>query len=96
LSETFVVLRIQQDVTINAYRYICKHHYFCQILIKIEVCQEILENPWTYNFMNIRPVEAELFHADGQMDIHYEANICFSQCCEKRLKLLEFRRSRFL
>jgi len=34
------------------------------------------------NFMNIRIVEAELFHADGQMDRHYEANSCFSPFCE--------------
>jgi hypothetical protein len=29
--------------------------------------------------MKIRPVEAELFHADGQADKHDEANSLFSQ-----------------
>jgi len=34
--------------------------------------------------MKFRPVGAELFHADGQMDRHDEANSRFSQfCCER-------------
>jgi hypothetical protein len=33
------------------------------------------------NFMNIRPVEAELLHSEGQTDKHDEANTCFSQFC---------------
>jgi len=32
--------------------------------------------------MKIRPVVAELFHADGQTDRHDEANSRFSQFCE--------------
>jgi len=32
--------------------------------------------------MEIFPVEAELFHADGQTDRHDEANSRFSQFCE--------------
>ena len=32
--------------------------------------------------MKVRPVEAELFHADGLTDRHEEANILFSQFCE--------------
>jgi len=35
----------------------------------------------TLNFMKIRPVGAELFHADGQTDRHDKANSCFSQFC---------------
>ena len=38
------------------------------------------------NFMKIRPVGAELFHADGRTDRHDDANRRFSQFCEKRLK----------
>jgi hypothetical protein len=37
--------------------------------------------------MKIRPVGAELFHADGQTDRHDEANSRFSQFCETRLKM---------
>ena len=33
-------------------------------------------------FTNIRPGEAELFHADRQTDGHDEANSRFSQLCE--------------
>jgi hypothetical protein len=32
--------------------------------------------------MKIRPVGAELFHADGRTDGHNEANSRFSQFCE--------------
>jgi len=46
--------------------------------------------------MNIRPVEAELFHADrrtdGRMDRHEGANSRFSQFCE-RVKKKESRNS---
>jgi hypothetical protein len=36
--------------------------------------------------ITIRPVGAELFHADGRTDGHDEANTRFSQFSEKRLK----------
>jgi len=39
------------------------------------------------NFMKIRRVGAELFHADGRTDKHDEANSCFSQFCESVKKL---------
>jgi len=32
--------------------------------------------------MTIRPVGAELFHADRRTDRHEEANSCFPQFCE--------------
>ena len=37
--------------------------------------------------MKIRPVEAQLFHADGRTDSHDEANSRSSQFCEHALKL---------
>jgi len=33
--------------------------------------------------MKIRPVRAQLFHADGQTHSHDEANSRFSQFCER-------------
>jgi hypothetical protein len=33
--------------------------------------------------MKIRPVGAELFHADGRMDRHDEANSLFSECSKR-------------
>jgi hypothetical protein len=45
------------------------------------------KNPQISNLMKIRPVEAELFHADGQrdgqMDRHDDANSRHSQFCER-------------
>jgi hypothetical protein len=38
------------------------------------------------NFMKIRAVGAELFHADGQTERHDEANSRFSQFCESAYK----------
>jgi hypothetical protein len=35
------------------------------------------------NFMKIRAVGAELYHADGQTEGHDEANSRFSQICER-------------
>ena len=37
---------------------------------------------WLY-FMKINPVGAKLFHVEGRMDRHDEANNCFSQFCER-------------
>jgi hypothetical protein len=45
------------------------------------------KNTQILNFMKIRPVGAELFHAngqtDGRTDRHDEANSRFSQFCER-------------
>ena len=38
------------------------------------------------NLMKIRPVGAELFHADERTDRHYEANSSLSQFLRTRLK----------
>ena len=58
------------------------HHVKCcyswQILVKLEISRHN-EIP---NFMKIRPVGAELFHADGRADRHEEANSRFSPFCE--------------
>jgi hypothetical protein len=35
------------------------------------------------NFIKISPAEDEFFHADGRTDGHGEANIRFSQFCER-------------
>ena len=38
------------------------------------------------NFMKIRPMEAEYFHADGQTDEHDERSTCFSAILRMRLR----------
>jgi len=47
------------------------------------------KTPQISNFMNIRPVEAELFFSDGQTDGRDEANSRFSQLRERSQKVLE-------
>ena len=46
------------------------------------------KNNQVSNFMKIRPVEAEVFHADGQKDTdrHDETNSLFSQLRERAKK----------
>ena len=57
--------------------------YSRQILIKLEFSPDGLsKNTQLSNFMKIRLVEAELFHADG-------ANSCFFAILRKRLKRLD-------
>jgi hypothetical protein len=43
--------------------------------VKLDFSGEIFENPYTSNFINFRPVGAELFHADGQMDTDRQTDI---------------------
>ena len=51
--------------------------------MKPEFSRQIFE---TVSNTKIRPLRAELFHADRQMDRHDEANSRFLQFCETRLK----------
>jgi hypothetical protein len=92
LSEKFLILRRNERDTIKKYilQPSCKiNFYSCQILIKLEFSgQSIEKNIQISNMMKIRPVGAELFHADGQRDRHDEDNSRVSQFCESAYKLL--------
>jgi len=62
---------------------------YCQILIKPGFARHtstLDKNAQMPNFMKIRPVGAELVHADGRPDGHNEAKSHFSQFWRKRLK----------
>ena len=48
--------------------------YSRHIFMKPEFSRQIFENTQISNFMKIRPVRAELFHAEGGADRHDEAN----------------------
>jgi hypothetical protein len=50
--------------------------------MKLEFSRQIFEK-YVSNFMKIRPVGAEMFHADGRTDRHDETNSRFSQFCER-------------
>ena len=55
--------------------------------MKLEISRQIFEEKAQISsFIKIRPVGAELFHADGRRDKHDEANSRFSQFCERALK----------
>jgi len=55
--------------------------YSCNILIKLDFFSTDFRKIFLIsNFMKIRPVGSEVFHADGQGDRLDKANSCFSQC----------------
>ena len=43
--------------------------YSCRISMKLELSPQIFEKTQVSSFIKIRPVGAELFHADGQTDM---------------------------
>jgi len=51
--------------------------------MKLEFSWQIFEKSPILNIIKFRPVEAELFNADGQTDRYDEANSLFSQFCER-------------
>ena len=51
--------------------------------MKLVLSWQVFEKYQISNFIKIRSVEAELFHADGQTDKHNEANSRFSQFLER-------------
>jgi hypothetical protein len=51
--------------------------------MKLEFSRHIFDNIQITDFMKIRPVGAELFHAGGETDRHDEADSRFSQFCER-------------
>ena len=52
--------------------------YSCQIFMNLKFSLRRSEKYSSIKFMKIRPVWAELFHADGRTDRHEEANSRFS------------------
>ena len=44
-------------------------HNYCRILMKLEFSRQIFKNTQILNLIKIRPMGAELFHADGQTDM---------------------------
>ena len=52
--------------------------YSCQFLMKLEFLDRFLKDKQKSNFMEIRPVGVELFHAEQRTDRHDEANGRFS------------------
>jgi hypothetical protein len=59
-------------------------HYPFPILIKLDfsLYDSFYKNTLISNFMQFRPMGAELFHADGLTDRHDDIDSRFSQLCE--------------
>jgi len=57
--------------------------YACQILMKLEYLERLEKSSQiSIRFMNIRPVESEVFYTGGQTDRRDETNSRFSHCCK--------------
>jgi len=84
LSETFFILSvIERDMIEIVYWSAYKVHIKYPLLLSDSNETWIFsENIKFSNCMNIRPLGAELFHADRRTDRHDEANSNFSQFCE--------------
>jgi len=54
--------------------------------MKLEFSQNISKNNQIINFINIRPLKAELFHEQVRTDIHDEASSRFSKFFEGAYK----------
>ena len=54
--------------------------------MKLEFSHFFLKNTKISNFVKIRPVEAESFHADRRTDRHKKSNSRFLQFCESESK----------
>jgi hypothetical protein len=75
LSETFLILRIQRDVTPSVCRPSCKMaSIFCLIFLTLELSRQILEISSFRIHKQIRQMGAELFHECKRTDRH-EADI---------------------
>jgi hypothetical protein len=70
LSEISMILKIvQQDIIINVYTLSCKASFtLAGFLLNLNFVNRFYKNAVIQNFMKIRLVGAELFHADGQID----------------------------
>jgi hypothetical protein len=69
LFETFLKTNSARHWHKCTYVFMLSTHYSCRILIQLEFSRQISKNTQIPNLIKIRPVDAELFHADGQTDM---------------------------
>jgi hypothetical protein len=65
---TFLILRrIRRDIIVNVHWVGMQSvRCYCRFLMELEFSRQIFQNIWISDFMKIRPLGAELFHADRQ------------------------------
>jgi hypothetical protein len=88
LSETFFILRRnERDIIKNVYWSSCK---VSAIIVRLKYGLNFLDrfskNTQISNFMKIRPVGNELFHANGRTDIQTDISkvmVAFQQFCDR-------------
>ena len=86
LPEIFLVIgRFEQDITTNEMNLYAKYMLFLTVYNKFpNISSGFRKNPQRLDFMKIRPVGTEVFHADRPThDTHEKANRHFSQFCER-------------
>jgi len=70
MSQTFLILRRnERDVTKMYTGLHMKYRYSCQFLTYFDFLDTFSENSQISDSMKISPVEAELFHADGDRQV---------------------------
>jgi len=89
VSETFLILRkIKRDVVLNVCRSSCKVSVmFVRFYWNLNFLERFSKNTQISGLMTIRPVGAELFHADRRTDRHDGASSRFAQFCERAWKV---------
>ena len=91
LSELFLIIRrVQRDIIINIHRSLSKVPVILVRIYKnLNSLERFSKNTQISNLMKVRPVGAELFHAekqaDRQTDRHDEADSHFSKFWERAL-----------
>jgi hypothetical protein len=85
LSEIFFILRrTERDMIKNVYWSSCKVLFiFVRLQWNLNFLEGFSKNTQISNFMKIRPVRAEWFHADRRTDRHDKTSSRFSPFCER-------------
>ena len=69
MSQIFLILRRNERDVIKMYTGLhIKYRYSCQLLTYFEFLDTFSENSQISQSIKISPMEAELFHADGEME----------------------------
>jgi hypothetical protein len=96
-SKTFIWNISRSKKNSTRYCHNCENVFFWStsyscLILNLNFLNRFSAKAQISNFIKIRPVGADLFHAVGRLDTHDEANSRFSQFCECAWKLFVCRR----